>query len=139
MRAWLTEANSSLSRTRSFSALGSRVERGAREDDQEPALGAAEPGRGCLLRRQHEALLREPEILRYRAHDAPDEEVEEDEEADLEAEEDRFDLDGGDGHERVKTSSVEPSVIRSPSSSFDRFSARPLTAIPFVEPRSTIQ
>jgi hypothetical protein len=49
------------------------------------------------VRRQHEALLREPDVPGDRADDSPDEEVEDDEEGDLEPEQNRFDLDGGDG------------------------------------------
>ena len=134
MRAWWTEAKSSASRTRSFSddraerdrrrvelALGARVDCRAGEDDQHAGVRPAEPrGRG-LLRRQDEALLWQAKILGDGADDPPDEEVEQEEKADLEAEQDRFDLDRGDDHGRLKTSSVDPSVIRSSSSSFARF------------------
>jgi hypothetical protein len=39
----------------------------------------------------------------------------------------------------LKATSVEPSVMVSPSLSLARFTRFPLTSIPFVEPRSTIQ
>ena len=72
------------------------------------------------------------------ADDAPDEQVEEDEEGDLEGEEDLFDLDGaGTDHGSWKTSSVEPRRIMSPSSSRARRTLRPLTSTPFVDSRST--
>ena len=49
--------------------------------------------------------------------------------------------DGAGDHcvSRAKVISVEPSVIVSPSLSFARLTRLPLTSIPFVEPRSTIQ
>jgi hypothetical protein len=46
---------------------------------------------------------------------------------------------GDHGASRWNVKSVEPSVKRSPSSSFARFSRRPFTSTPFVESRSTIQ
>ena len=69
------------------------------------------------------------------------EQVEEDEEAKLQAEEDGFDLNRADDQrsDRLKTSTVEPRVMRSSSSSFARFTARPLTETPLVDSRSTIQ
>jgi hypothetical protein len=39
----------------------------------------------------------------------------------------------------LNLTSVEPTVIVSPSFSFARFTRLPLTSSPFVEPRSTIQ
>lgn len=50
-----------------------------------------------LARPEDEALLRQPYVARGGADDSPDEEVEDDEEGDLEPEQNRFDLDGGDG------------------------------------------
>src|SRR5438128_1367405 len=74
--------------------------------------------RDCTaLGRKDEALLREPQIPHRRAHDAPDEEVEHDEEDDLEEKENLLDGHGREGHgpSRLKTSSVVPIVTRSPS------------------------
>src|SRR3954471_24952768 len=121
------------------------VERRALHHHQAPALDLrlllAEPWHRAG--REHEALLRHAHVARGRAHDPPDEEVEQDEERELEDEQRLFDRDGADpappSVSRLNTSSVEPSVIRSPCRSFARFWRRPFTSIPFVEPRSTAQ
>ena len=120
------------------------AELGAREDEEarrrQAVLGAQRVGLGraeddALLRR-----LRHP--LRRRAHDEEDEDVQEDEERDL-ADQERlvgFETEERhDGSERPNTTSVEPSVIRSPSRTRARSTRLPLTSTPFVEPRSTIQ
>src|SRR5438477_3723353 len=121
------------------------VERRAREHD-EPAqlqrlwLGDEPRGRG-LLRAEDHRLLRQPQVASRRAHDAPDEEVEEDEEGDLEREECGLDLSRRD-HQAVSLEnaiSVEPSVKRVPSSSFSRLTRLPRTSTPFVESRSISQ
>src|SRR5207248_11735276 len=88
------------------------------------------------------ALLRgTAQVAARRPDHTPDEQVEQDEEADLEQQQDLADSDGADRHgsSRSKTTSVDPSVTRSPSSSFACRSLRPFTSMPFVEPRSTIQ
>jgi len=101
----------------------------------------AEPG--DRAGREHEALLREAQVACGRPHDAPDEQVEEDEEGDFEKEQRLLDRDrawqGGHSVSRRKTSSVEPSVMRSPCRSFARFWRRPFTSIPLVESRSITQ
>src|SRR5205823_6950598 len=92
-------------------------------------------------RREDEALLRQAEIAARGSHDAPDEQVEQHEERDLEDQQRRVDGYGRGDHwpSRSNVISVEPSVIVSPLRSFARFTRLPLTSIPFVEPRSTIQ
>src|SRR5690349_12518422 len=94
-------------------------------------------------RREDEAFLRQPQVAARRADDAPDEQVEEDEERDLEDEQNLVDrgrvVEHGYSDSRANVSWVEPSVIVSPLRSFARLTRLPLTSIPFVEPRSTIQ
>src|SRR5262249_20473763 len=89
---------------------------------------------------QDEALLGQPHVLRGRAHDPPNEEVEQHEERNLECQQHALVRRTGN-HSRsvLKVTSVEPTVKMSPDSSFDRFTRRPFTSIPFVESRSTIQ
>ena len=152
-RTWCADANSSSPRSMSLSderpsVTGaessvrslSTFSAGLARTTRLPVRRAAQTGRSGLLRREHKALLGEPDIARHRANDPPDEEVKQDQEANLQPEKDGLDLDRRQRHrERLKTSSLEPRVIRSSSSRFARFSARPLTATPFVESRSTIQ
>src|SRR5213592_78933 len=74
----------------------------AAPDHDEPAhlrlrLGS-EPGRGGLLRADYEAFLRHSEVAARCANDAPDEEVEEDEERSLQKEQGALDVDGGGDH-----------------------------------------
>ena len=67
--------------------------------------------------------------------------VEQNEERDLEDEQNLVDRGRVEDHldSWLNATSVEPSVIVSPSLSLARFTRLPLTSIPFVEPRSTIQ
>src|SRR4029079_3242818 len=121
------------------------VEVGALHHDEAPR-DRDPPGRlhaGLARRREDEALLRQAEVAARGADDAPDEEIEQNEERDLEDEQNLIDCGGVVEHRysdsRTNVSSVEPSVIVSPLRSFARFTRLPLTSIPFVEPRSTIQ
>src|SRR5262245_51425818 len=123
--------------------LGVLVDRVAPEHDEtahlELRLGPETDGRG-LLRREDEALLRDSEVTARCSHDAPDEEIEKDEERGLQEEEGPLHVDRCEDHADCrKTSSVEPTVIRSSFASFARCWRRPLTMSPFVEPRSRIQ
>ena len=105
--------------------VGAFVELGALQHDEAAELVARrlrhhEAHRGGLLRAEDHRLLRRPDIAGRRADDSPDEEVEQDEERDLQGEQGRLDLRGGQEHycgSRLKTSSVEPIVKRVPSSS----------------------
>src|SRR5262249_18024883 len=122
------------------------LERGAREHDEPPELRRRglrdEPCVDGLLRAEDHRLLRQPEIAGRRAHDAPDEQVEEDEERDLQEQERALDLRRGElrhAVSREKAISVEPSVNRVPSSSFRRLTRLPFTSTPFVESRSISQ
>ena len=122
------------------------LEHGAREHDEPPELACRglreEAGGGRLLRCEDHRLLRQAQVACSRAHDAPDEEVEKDEEADLQEDERRLDLRRRKRHygvSRVKVISVEPIVKRVPSSSFTRFTRLPFTSTPFVESRSISQ
>src|SRR4029077_21161434 len=92
-------------------------------------------------RLEDEALLRQPHVGGRGAHDAPDEEIEQDQKSDLQREQDCLVARTGNDHSRpvVKVTSVEPTVKVSPVSSFARFTRRPFTSIPFVDSRSTIQ
>ena len=96
-----------------------------------------------LGRAQDDALLRRLlHPLRRGAHDEQDEPVEQDEERDLEDQQRLVGLEREechDGSERPNTTSVEPIVMRSPSRRRARSVRLPLTSMPFVEPRSTIQ
>ncbi len=125
--------------------LAAFVERRALHDHQ-PAdlLRRRHAQLARLLRGEEHAVvrgsLRLPDLAPGDADDAPDEQVEQHEKPDLECEEDLFDLDGaGRNHApmRSKKISLDPSTITSPSSSFARFSRRPLTSVPLVESRST--
>src|SRR5215208_1415989 len=100
-----------------------------------------EAGRGRLLRPHDEALLRHAHVARRAANDAPDEEVEQHEKADLEDEQSGLDLDGREHQvtSRRNAISVDPIVILSPFCSFARFVRMPFTSRPFVESRSTTQ
>src|SRR5262249_16762033 len=121
--------------------LLTRRQRGAAKHDQ-PAAERQQLAFCASLRREDEALLRQTEVTACGADNAPDEEVEEHQEGDLQREEEFLDVDGrGSDHgtERSNTTSVAPSVIVSPLCSFVRDWRRPLTATPFVESRSTIQ
>src|SRR5438876_8168699 len=107
----------------------------ARQYHQPPARAGRRPrqqtGRCGLLRREDHRLLRQPHVARRRAHDAPDEQVEQDEEADLQEQECRLDLRRTQWHyvvSRVKVISVEPIVKRVPSSSFTRLTRLPCTS-----------
>src|SRR5215831_4874873 len=115
-------------------------------DDDQPAGDPAAPARldaGVTRRSEDEALLRHPQVAARRAHDPPDEEIEQDEERDLEDEQDLIDGGGVVEHRysdsRAKRNSVDPSVIVSPLCSFARLTRLPLTSSPLVDPRSTIQ
>ena len=123
------------------------LERRAREHD-EPARAraprgwASRPAAAACCGAEDHRLLRQPQVARGRAHDPPDEEVEQDEERELQDEQRRLDLRRGEHRycsSRAKTISVEPIVKRVPSSSFSRFTRLPLTSTPFVESRSTSQ
>src|SRR5215211_2339582 len=102
---------------------------------------ASESGRGRLLRAHDEALLRHAHVARRAANNAPDEEVEQHEKADLEDEQSGLDLDGREHQatSRRNAISVEPIVILSPFCSFARLVRMPFTSRPFVESRSTTQ
>src|SRR5205814_2120795 len=113
------------------------VDRGALQDDQTAHvhLGLGSQAGGCgLLRAEHEALLRQAQVTARGAHDAPDEEIEKDEEASLQEQQHALDIDRGADHETDlwKTRSVDPTVMRSSFSSCARFWRRPLTVSPFV-------
>src|SRR5262249_32574573 len=103
----------------------------------------AGPERSRLGGAEDDALLRRSaDVLRRGADDEDDEAVQEDEERELEDEQRLVGREGGDRHdggtERANEISVEPRVIRSPSSSCFRSTRFPLTIVPFMEPRSTI-
>src|SRR4029078_11545002 len=108
----------------------------------DPALDHDEPAhvhrrlrdaeRRGLLWRQGQALLREPQVAARGADDAPDEEVEKHEKGSLEDEECALDVYRCGDHARLKTSSVEPTVMRSSLLSWARCWRRPLTVRPFV-------
>src|SRR6185295_6548979 len=120
--------------------VGALVDVGALHD-HEPAGLRVGPRRGhgtaCGARGEDEALLGQPQIAARSAHDAPDDEVEDNEERDLQDKQDLIDRNGVRNHSvsRPKVTSVEPIVIVSPSWSFARLTRLPLTSIPLVEPR----
>src|SRR5829696_6865712 len=97
-------------------------------DDDEPAGKRRRATRGrkllgaAVARAQDHALLGRADVLAGAADDRPDEEVEQNEEADLEGEQHPLDAHGVVDHgvSRRKTIWVEPIVTRSPSSSFAR-------------------
>ena len=114
-------------------------------DDDQAAGDRAWSGRvhaGGRGRSEDEALLGQTQITARGPHDPPDEQVEQDEERDLEDEQELVDRDRVEDHHpdsRLNVTSVDPTVIVSPSLSFARLTRRPLTSTPFVDPRSTIQ
>src|SRR2546428_4070429 len=121
--------------------LTAGVEHRAHHDEEQSRTDSLFNRPAGNRRPEDEALLRQAQVLRRRANDAPDEEVEQHEEGDLEHEEHALVRRAGGDHSRsvVKVSSVEPTVNVSPESSFARLTRRPFTSIPFVESRSTIQ
>ena len=105
-----------------------------------PGLDACTPA--ACGRSKDEALLRQAQITARGPHDPPDKQVEQDQERDLEDEQQLVDRDRVEDHHpdsRPNVTSVDPTVIVSPSLSFARLTRRPLTSTPFVDPRSTIQ
>src|SRR4051794_24640808 len=110
-------------------------------------LPTTEPGcRGGCGCEDHAVLARRLPLASRQADDAHDEEVEQHEEGDLEDEEYLRDPRRGDhGHRAPYSRSVEkvtvvsPIVKREPSASRTRWTRRPSTSVPFVEPRSTSQ
>ena len=120
------------------------LERGARQHDEPRELavrGSEQPGGRGLGGREDHRLLRQPQVACCRAHDPPDEEVQEHEKGELQDEERRLDLRRGDHdtRSREKVNSVPPIVKRVPSSSFSRLTRLPRDSTPFVESRSTSQ
>src|SRR5512132_773264 len=81
--------------------LGVLVNRAAPDHDESSHLRlrlGSEPRGRCLLRADHEALLGHAEVAARGPDDAPDEEVEEDEEGSLEQEQRALDIDRGGDH-----------------------------------------
>src|SRR5262249_14245899 len=120
--------------------LGVLVDRTAPDHDESAHLRVrfGRRPKACgsrLFRVEHEALLGQPEVTARGANDAPDEEVEEDEERSLQEEQGALDVEGRGDHaaDRRNTSSVEPTVMRSSFWSCARCWRRPFTVTPFVE------
>jgi hypothetical protein len=114
-----------------------RLEDARRHDHELPSAGRwGETCRGRLRRSHDEALLRNAEIAGGRPHDAPDEDVQQDEEQGLKSEED-----GLDRHQPAcsNVSSVFPMRMVSEWLRRARSTRRPFTSIPLVDFRSTIQ
>ena len=114
----------------------------ALDDDEASGVGRLRQGGPAGDRGpEDEALLRQVQVATGRSDDAPDEEIEQHDERDLQDEQDGLVGGARDDHSRssVKPMSVSPTVNESPGSSFARLTRRPFTSIPFVESRSTIQ
>src|SRR5438552_9780570 len=86
-------------------SLLARVERRAADDDEPAGTGHRRVRHSaqlaCLRRPEDEALLRQTEILARGSDDAPDEQVEENDEGDLEDEQKLLDRNRGEGHVRL--------------------------------------